>query len=292
VEFRIIDAHVKMCQILRVPEEDIMSKRFDGQVVWITGGGTGIGRHCALEFARQGGIVVVSGRRLDKLQTVVAECEALGATALALACDVNSEASMQQALETIISEYGALHVVLANAGFGVSGRFEKLTIGDWRRQFETNVFGLIITAQVALPELHKTKGRLALVGSVAGFLVAPGAGAYHASKYAVRAIGQALALELHGSGVSCTTVHPGFVKSEIARVDNEGNHHPEWQDKRPQWLMWETDRAARVMVSAIYRRKNEFVFTAHGKAVAFLGRVAPGFVHFAMTRMGAGYKRR
>lgn len=268
-----------------------MSKRFDGQVVWITGGGTGIGRYCALEFARQGAKVVVSGRRLEKLQSVAKECETLGASALALPCDVNSEESMTDALATLLSTYGALHVVLANAGFSVSGRFEKLTLDDWRRQFETNVFGLINTAQVALPELHKTNGRLALVGSVAGYVVSPGVGAYHASKYAVRAIGQALALELHGSGVSCTTIHPGFVKSEIARVDNDGNHHPEWEDKRPQWLMWETERAARVMVSAIYRRKREFVFTAHGKAVALLGGMAPGLVHLIITKMGAGYKR-
>jgi short-subunit dehydrogenase len=87
--------------------------------------------------------------------------------------------------------------------------------------------------------------------------------------------------------VSCTTLHPGFVASEIAQVDNEGAFHPEKVDRRPRALMWPTDRAARVMLDAIARRRREVVFTAHGKAAAWLGRHAPGLLHFAMSRTGS-----
>ena len=113
---------------------------------------------------------------------------------------------------------------------------------------------------------------------------APKTGAYTASKYALRAIGQTLSMELAGSGVTCTLLHPGFVESEIARVDNDGKHHPDREDKRPRQLMWPADRAARAMVDALHARKREMVFTGHGKVGAFLGQHMPGLVHLALTR--------
>jgi NADP-dependent 3-hydroxy acid dehydrogenase YdfG len=269
-----------------------MAKTMDGQVVWITGGGSGLGREMALEYARRGATVVVSGRRLDRLEEVAEEIRQSGGNAQAAVCDVTDETSIETCVETLVAQHGQLDIAVANAGFSVAGRVEELTADDWRRQFDTNVVGLAITARHALPHLRKTRGRLALIGSVAGTVAFPGVGAYHASKYAVRAIGQVLAMELNGSGVSCTTIQPGFVKSEIAQVDNSGQYHAEWDDKRPQPLMWETDKAARVIVDAIGRREREFTFTAHGKAAAFLGKHAPGFVHLAVTRFGGGYKRR
>ena len=141
-----------------------------------------------------------------------------------------------------------------------------------------------MTARYAIPHLRERKGRLALVGSVSAMLSAPGLGAYSASKYAVRAIGQALAVELHGSGVTCTTIHPGFIESEIAKVDNQGRYDESRKDRRPKNLMWPADRAARAMVDAIAKRKREYTFTGHGKAAAFAGRHVPGVVHFGFTR--------
>jgi len=159
-----------------------------------------------------------------------------------------------------------------------------LTAAEWRRQLDVNVVGLALTARHALPHLRPTGGRIALVGSVAAFLPAPGTGAYAASKAAVHSIGETLAAELRGSGVSCTTLHPGFVESDIARVDNEGVFHDGRPDLRPARLMWPTDRAARVMVRAIHRRKRVYVFTGHGRIAAFLGRHAPFLMQQAMRR--------
>ena len=267
-----------------------MSRSFMDQIVWITGASAGIGRAMAHEFARHGAKVAVTGRRAERLAEVVAELKAAGTDALAVPLDVTDDAAVESAVSRIAAEYGRLDVVVANAGFGVGGRIEKLSTDDWRRQFETNVFGLVSTVRFALPELRKTRGRVALVGSVSSILPAPGFGAYTASKYAVRAIGQTLALELHGSGVTCTNIYPGFVESEIAQVDNNGVFDETRKDKRPSKLMWPTDKAATVMVKAIRKRKREYVFTGHGKVGAFLGQHMPGFVHFAMTRAGGKQK--
>ena len=261
-----------------------MAERFRGKVVWITGGGSGIGRSLALAFAREGAKVAVSGRREDRLASVADEIEQLGGEALAVPCNVTDEGSIEEAVARVIEAFGQLDVAVANAGFALAGKVEKLSAADWRRQLDVNVVGLAITARHAIPHLKDTGGRLALVGSVSSMLVAPGLAAYSASKYAVRAIGQSLAVELHGSGVSCTTIFPGFVESEIDQVTNDGVFDPTREDRRPKKLMWTSERAAKVMLDAIATRKREFTFTGHGKLAAFVGKHWPGLMHFGLTR--------
>lgn len=261
--------------------------RFEGLVTWITGGGSGIGRALALELARQGADVAVSGRRSERLDAVVGEVETLGRRAYAVTCDVTDEASVQAAAVAVAAEFGRIDVAIANAGWSLSGRFETLTAEDWRRQFDVNVVGAASTIRAALPHLLETQGRAVFVSSVMGFLSMSGQGAYAASKFAIRAMGLALSQELHGTGATCTTISPGFVESEIAQVDNQQRFRAEREDRRPAKLMWSSEKAARVMAKAIYARKREYVFTGHGKVAAFLGKHTPSLVHLALTR-GAG----
>jgi short-subunit dehydrogenase len=84
--------------------------------------------------------------------------------------------------------------------------------------------------------------------------------------------------------VTCTTIHPGYIESEIAQVDKQGRFDASREDRRPKNLMWASDRAARAMVDAIAKRKREHTFTGHGKVGAFAGRHMPGLVHFSLTR--------
>ena len=261
-----------------------MKRRFVDQVVWITGGSSGIGRAVALAFAAEGARVAVSGRRTDRLQKVVEEIGAVGSEGKAVACDVRDDEQVEAAVEAVVRRFTRLDVVLANAGFSVAGRVEELDGADWRRQLETNVVGAALTVRYSLPHLRQTGGRIGLVGSVAGFIHAPKLAAYNASKAAVRALGQTLAIELSGSGVSCTTVHPGFIDTEIARVDNLGRFDPGREDRRPKNLMWSSERAAAVIVDALYRRRRELVFTGHGKVGAFIGQHLPSVAHLVLSR--------
>ncbi|GAB4206925.1 MAG: SDR family oxidoreductase [Sandaracinaceae bacterium] len=263
---------------------------FRDKVAWITGAGSGIGRALALELGKRGATVVVSGRRVAKLEEVARELERSGGRALPVACDVTDEDDVVRAVAQVARELGRLDVCVANAGFSVTGSIAELSAEDWRRQLDTNVVGAAITVKHALPHLHATGGRVALVGSVSAFVPAPRLGAYNASEAALRAIGLTLSAELAGTGVSCTLLHPGFVESEIAQVDNRGRHDPSRPDKRPKQLMWPADRAARVMADAIASRKVEHVFTGHGKVGAFLGQHAPGLVRLALGR-GPGRAR-
>jgi NAD(P)-dependent dehydrogenase (short-subunit alcohol dehydrogenase family) len=263
---------------------------FRDKVAWITGAGSGIGRALALELGKRGATVAISGRRVAHLEEVARAIEQVGGRTLPVACDVTDEDDVARAVAQIVQELGRLDVCVANAGFSVMGGIADLTAEDWRRQLDTNVVGAAITVKHALPHLAATGGRVALVGSVSAFVPAPRLGAYNASKAALRAIGLTLASELMGTGVSCTLLHPGFVESEIAQVDNQGRHDPSRPDKRPKGLMWPADRAARVMADAIAARKTEHVFTGHGKIGAFLGQHTPGLLRVALGR-GPGAKQ-
>lgn len=247
-----------------------------GSVVWITGGGSGLGAALAAEYGRRGARVAVSGRRRERLEQVVEALEGSGASALAVPCDVTDPAQVQAAVQRVVEHYGQLDVVVANAGFAASGRVEEVDLASWRRQFDVNVFGLVSTVQAALPHLEESGGRVALIGSVMARVTAPGNAPYAASKAAVRAIGDTLWAELQGTSVSCTTIHPGYVESEIGQVDIEGTYHDEWTDRRPQGLMWKASDAARVMADAIDQRRRQRVFTAHGRLAWWLAGWASG----------------
>ena len=259
----------------------------DTRVVWITGGGTGLGKAMALVYAAKGCRVAVSGRRVERLEEAVSAIQAAGGQGLAVACDVTEVASVEAAVAQVLSAWGRLDVVIANAGYAVGGRVDALSTDDWRRQFEVNVFGAVSTVRAALPELLKTQGRIGLVGSVAAFFGLPGSSPYSASKAAISVLGGSLSAELAGTGISCTTLHPGFVDSDIGQTDNDGVFHEDWKDPRPAALRWPTDKAGRVMVKAIEARRRELVFTGHGKVAVFLARHLSGLAAFILGRSQA-----
>ena len=253
-------------------------------VVWITGASSGIGKAMALEWARLGYKVALSSRRKELLDKVANEIRDSGGEALVIPCDIMEETAIENAVQQVIENWGRLDVVVANAGFGVFGSIDKLTAKDWSRQLQGNVTGLALTVKYALPHLKKNNGRIGLVGSVGAYLPNPNVGAYGASKAAVNSVGQTLQVELMSTGVSCTTMHPGFVISEIARIDNDGVWHPERTDPRPSNLMWATDKAAKVMVKTILKRKRNYIFTGHGKAFVWLQRWIPRLMRIIISK--------
>jgi len=253
-------------------------------VVWITGASSGIGKAMAFEWARLGYKVVLSARRSELLEQIAGEIKNSGGEALVVPVDIMEETSIENAVQQIITTWGRIDVAVANAGFGIFGGIEKLTAKEWNRQLQGNVIGLALTVKYALPHLKQNKGRIGLVGSVGAYLPSPNFGAYGASKAAVHSIGLTLQVELMGSGVSCTTLHPGFVASEITRVDNDGMWHPKRLDPRPENLIWPTNKAAKVMVNAVLKRQRIYVFTTHGRVLVWLQRWFPGLARLIISK--------
>ena len=249
------------------------------RVVLVTGATSGIGEAMALEWASRGACVVAVGRRAERLRALedrIGKKHCLGVEA-----DVCIDGSIEKAVLAAKDHFGQVDVVMANAGFSVSGNIEDLAIEDFQRQFDTNVFGVIRTVHAAIPALAATKGSLAIVGSVMGYVSMPGSGAYAMSKYAVRALAEALHGELSLKGISVTHVAPGFVESEIREKKHDGTHVP-GSDPVPEFLVMKRDVAARQIVDAVDAREREVIVTLHGKVAASIARHAPELMHLAL----------
>ena len=263
----------------------------DGKVVWITGASSGIGEALAREFARQGAILVLSARRTDRLEALARELSPDGARALAFPCDVTRDGDCEAAVKRAVEVFGRLDVAVANAGFGVVGSVSRLELEDYRRQLETNLFGVLRTVKAAIPELKRTKGRIAVMGSVNGYVALEGNSPYGVSKFAVRALCDSLRFELAHFGISVTHIAPGFVESEIRQVDNQGRHNGSARDPVPAWLVCPTAPAARAMVKAIVARRGERVVTGHGQAAVFMVRHFPRLFRFILTKLNIHARR-
>ncbi len=180
------------------------------KAVLITGCSTGIGRATAEHLASRGWRVYASARR----QEAVRDLEARGCRTLAL--DVCDEASIRAAVAAVESAEGAVGVLVNNAGYGQEGAFEETPMTEIRRQFETNVFGLIRLSQLVLPGMRRQGwGRIVNLSSMGGRLTLPGGAFYHATKYAVEALSDALRFEVRPFGVDVVVIEPGPIKTQF-----------------------------------------------------------------------------
>jgi short-subunit dehydrogenase len=262
---------------------------FQGKAVLITGASSGIGEELAWQLGHAGAKLTLAARRRELLEKLAQRIVHAGKPApLVVQCDVTQDGSLQKAVEESVRHWGKLDVAIANAGFGVVGPFKNLTVEDYRRQFETNVFGVLRTIYGALPEIEKSKGNIAIIGSVSGWAATPGASPYNMSKFAVRALANAITPELRLAGVKVTLISPGFVASDIRRVDNQGKFHEHAKEPIPAWLVMPTDKAVRQILLAIARGKREAIITGHGKALVFLERFMPWVIRAFGRKMAAG----
>ena len=188
------------------------------KTVIITGCSSGIGQATAARLAKSGDwTVYATARRTETL----AELEGAGCRPLAL--DVTDEASMVAAVDIVKAESGTIDALVNNAGYSQSGASETLDVDDVRRQFETNVFGLLRLSQLVLPSMRaQGDGRIVNISSMGGRLVFPGGGAYHATKYAVEAFSDAMRFEVSGFGIKVIIIEPGLITSNFdqAAVDS------------------------------------------------------------------------
>jgi NAD(P)-dependent dehydrogenase (short-subunit alcohol dehydrogenase family) len=183
------------------------------KAVLITGCSSGIGKATAQKLAADGWIVHATARRPETL----ADLEQAGCKTLAL--DVTDEESMSAAVETVTNAEGAVGVLVNNAGYSQSGAVESVPLKDVRRQFETNVFGLLRMCQLVLPGMREQRwGRIVNLSSIGGRVTFPGGGIYHATKYAVEALSDAMRFEVRGFGVEVIIIEPGLIVTNFGET--------------------------------------------------------------------------
>jgi len=180
--------------------------------VWITGGGSGIGKALALSFASDGWNVVISGRNPQRLQEV---CN-LSSKIRSVICDITNQNEVEQSQ----SEIGAIELAVLNAGDYRPGPTLACSTNEHRSIFEVNYFGTLNCIHAVLPEMKKQGGRLVVVGSLAGYIGLPNASAYGPSKAALISLCESLRAELQDSLVTLQLINPGFVRSTLTDRNN------------------------------------------------------------------------
>ena len=187
------------------------------KTAFVTGASAGIGEATARALDAAGFRVFAGARRLDRM----AGLAATGATLLKL--DLTDDASIVAAVETIKKEAGRVDVLVNNAGYGSYGALEDVPLGEARRQFEVNVFGLARLCQLVLPTMRAQKsGKIVNITSIGRKIWEPLGSWYHATKFAVEGLSDCLRVETAPFGIDVIIVEPGAIRTEWARIAREG----------------------------------------------------------------------
>lgn len=187
-----------------------------GNVMIITGASSGFGRLTALQAAGQGYRVVLMARRAELLDEVVRNIQGRGGTAMAIVGDVNNPEDQQRVVDETLRSFGRIDVLVNNAGVPLQQNFVESSLGELRRQWETNVLSMVLLTKRALPALLESKGVVINIGSLAGHFSIPGWGMYFSTKVSVRSLSDSLRRELRPYGVRVSLVEPGPFETEFA----------------------------------------------------------------------------
>tara|TARA_B100001287_G_scaffold154537_1_gene129923 strand:+ start:1728 stop:2543 length:816 start_codon:yes stop_codon:yes gene_type:complete len=227
--------------------------------IYLTGATSGLGEHLAYEYAKRGAFLALSGRRKEKLESVAIKCEELGAKVVTYCLDVTDQHATKESIEDFLSKTSNIDLVIANAGYGFVDRLHKGDPTELNKVIYTNVIGVINTVVPFMPSMIKNdKGHIAIIGSVASHFAWPGAGAYAASKHAVKALSVSWRKTLP-KNVDVTLICPGFVKSEM--TDTMGTWTP---------FMIDTEDGVKRIVRALDKKKKMFIFPFIWKLVIAL----------------------
>ena len=188
------------------------------QTVLITGASSGIGRAAAIRLAERGYTVIGASRRLERLAGMFADAENLGLRVFGVELDVNSDESVASVAPGLAAQFGGIHALVNNAGFGVWGPVETVSDEELKAQFETNFFGAARMIRAFLPDMiSRRTGRIVNISSVLGRMGTPFNGAYVASKYAIEGLSESLRAEVKPFGVCVCLVQPGLFATDFQK---------------------------------------------------------------------------
>ena len=199
--------------------------RIAGRLALITGASSGIGLACARRFAAVGANLVLWARRLDRLKTIASELGAGGVTVRTGSVDIRDRAAVMRAADALVADGAIPDLLLNNAGLAAGmAKVHEGNPEDWDLMIDTNVRGLLSVTRAFLPHMvARGRGHVVNIGSSAGHQVYPMGNVYNATKFAVRALNEAINVDLAGTPLRCSSVDPGYVKTEFAKVRFQGD---------------------------------------------------------------------
>lgn len=248
------------------------------KVVIITGGTSGIGKALAVKIGKNGGRIVITGRRLEALKDAQAELEKAGIICMAVQSDVTDEKDTQRLVDKTIKRFGKIDVLVNNAGISMRASFEDVDLKVIHNVMNINFFGAINATKYCLPHIIKSKGSIVGISSIAGYRGLPGRVGYSASKFALQGFLEALRTELLYKGVHVLIASPGFTASNIRKAALSADGTPQDESPLEETKIMTAEECASHIYFAIRTRKKIITLTTQGKITVFLNKFFPGFM--------------
>lgn len=281
-------------------------KSFDGRVAAVTGAASGIGRSLATELARQGAHLALCDVDESGLAATVAMCEGSGVKVTSQLLDVADRAAVYAWADQVAGDHAQVNLVVNNAGVALGATIEAISYEDLEWLMGVNFWGVVYGTKAFLPHLRRSgEGHIVNISSVFGLISVPSQSAYNAAKFGVRGFTDALRMELEisGTAVSCTTVHPGGIKTNIARnarIDDSARQLAGGEvdpDRFDRVAMTSPDRAARRILAAVRANKRRVLVGPDAKFIDLLSRLPAGLYQRALVfgakhPVGMGRSRR
>jgi short-subunit dehydrogenase len=256
-------------------------RKISGLRAVVTGASGGIGREVALQLARRGARLVVTARRVDRLDSLCRQIQAAGGDAKAVPGDITDSGLRHRLLDAVRDQWGALDLLVNNAGVGAIGQFAEAEPSRLRSLMEVNFFAPLELIRASLPLLRQgVRPMIANIGSVLGHRAVPRKSEYCASKFALHGFSDSLRAELSPQGIDVLLVSPSTTETEFSEHLLEKLSPSPWRPSHPM----SAEAVARKTVSAIERGSHEVILTWGGKLLVWLDRLAPSLADRLVAR--------
>jgi len=252
---------------------------YAGKSIIITGASDGIGAEIARQLAAEHPRLTLAARSADRLESVAAECRSRGAEVETVTADVALDSNCQRIVDAALTRFGAVDVLIANAGVSMHARFDEITeFSTFERLWRINCLGTIQCVRHAWDPLKASRGQIVGVSSLAGKTGVPGRTTYCASKFAQAGFLDALRIEAEDYGIDVSAVYPGVVATEIRRNGLNGAGQPAGTSGLEERGAMTVDECARQIIKTMRARRRELVMTPRARLGLWLKLLAPALV--------------
>ncbi len=248
------------------------------KVVVITGASSGIGKALAYTFAREGSMVFLGARSVDKLAEIVSDIRSNGGQAAYFAMDVSNETECKNFILQAKDTFGKIDVLINNAGISMRALFKDTTPDVLKKVMAVNFWGTVYCTKYALPYLLETNGSVVAVSSVAGIKGLPGRTGYSASKFAIHGFMESLRIENLKTGLHVLMAYPGFTASNIRKTALVADGSPQGKSPLEEGKIMSAETVAEHIYRAVVKRKRSMVLTREGKLTVLLSKFFTGFL--------------